>query len=324
MINIALIGAGQIGSRHLQGLKHINQSCNIQLMDINESALQIAQQRFDEVQSDGFIGTVSYLTTLSALEGDLDLAIIATSAKYRASIVHELLSKLKVKNIILEKVLFQSIEDYYTIETALTKFNINAFVNCPRRYFSDYQLIKKELLHSDNINMTVHGTNWRLASNGIHFIDLFQFITGESVKLNIDGLNPKIIDSKHEDLIEITGVLSGVSESKHCLSMTCVNGDNIPLLVEIYSNTKRFVIQESIKGAIKIQSESLNGYWEESAFAPIYQSQLTGTIVEDILQGNCKLAEYKDSMPIHIEFIAAVNNHLSMILNKKVSVCPIT
>ena len=43
--HIAIIGAGQIGSRHLQGLTKIKQSINITVIDPNPAALKMAKKR---------------------------------------------------------------------------------------------------------------------------------------------------------------------------------------------------------------------------------------------------------------------------------------
>ena len=48
MYKIAVIGAGQLGSRHLQGLKLSKLKSDIWVVDNNSNSLQIAQQRYEE------------------------------------------------------------------------------------------------------------------------------------------------------------------------------------------------------------------------------------------------------------------------------------
>ena len=52
---IAIIGAGQLGSRHLQGLTKIKQDIHITVIDPNPSALEIARQRFVEMPENPLI-----------------------------------------------------------------------------------------------------------------------------------------------------------------------------------------------------------------------------------------------------------------------------
>ena len=46
-LNLAIIGAGQIGSRHLQGIKKSINSFNIHIVDTNSNSLNIAKRRFE-------------------------------------------------------------------------------------------------------------------------------------------------------------------------------------------------------------------------------------------------------------------------------------
>ena len=47
--NIAIIGGGQIGSRHLQGLAKLSKQFQIYVVDPDKQALSIAKQRYLEV-----------------------------------------------------------------------------------------------------------------------------------------------------------------------------------------------------------------------------------------------------------------------------------
>ncbi len=49
MYKIALIGAGQLGSRHLQALAKINLEISIEVVEPNTQASEVAKQRFNEI-----------------------------------------------------------------------------------------------------------------------------------------------------------------------------------------------------------------------------------------------------------------------------------
>ena len=49
MYNIAIIGAGQLGSRHLQGLKLAKLPIKIQVVDSSAESLAVAKSRYEEV-----------------------------------------------------------------------------------------------------------------------------------------------------------------------------------------------------------------------------------------------------------------------------------
>ncbi|SVD11401.1 uncharacterized protein METZ01_LOCUS364255, partial [marine metagenome] len=106
---IAIIGAGQLGSRHLQGLTKIKQDIHITAIDPNPSALEIARQRFVEMPENPLIQSVAYLDSLEEFDEAAELAIIASNADQRRNIIEELVSNSRVKYLILEKVVFQSV-----------------------------------------------------------------------------------------------------------------------------------------------------------------------------------------------------------------------
>lgn len=325
MIKIALIGAGQIGSRHLQGMKLFRKPCNIQVMDVSEDSLKVAEERFNQVEDDEFQGTVEFVTSLDSLSDNLDFVVIATSATYRAQIVKDLLLKSTVGCLILEKVLFQKSEDYHEIGELISQKGIETYVNCPRRYFPTYQKIKGKVSFAESISMRVHGSSWRMASNGIHFVDLFQFLTGESVHIDSHCLDQNVIESKHGGLMEVTGTFFGRSKSgKHNFSLTCLNEGVLPLQVEVYTGEKRYIIQESVKPFVLVQDESTKGEFTKETYELLYQSQLTGLIFNDILEGKCSLTKFEDSSEIHLEFIDNMLSHIEKVTNTKLELCPIT
>ncbi|MBC8146778.1 MAG: Gfo/Idh/MocA family oxidoreductase [Bacteroidetes bacterium] len=136
--NIAVIGAGQLGSRHLQGLAKSSKEFQIYVIDPNENALILAKQRFEEV-SKSTNSIVSYRQSMSDLPGTIDLAIIATTANVRRKIIENLLDKCSIKYLILEKVVFQKSEDFKPIQKRLLEKGVKAWVNCARRSYSFYK-----------------------------------------------------------------------------------------------------------------------------------------------------------------------------------------
>ena len=144
MYNIAVIGAGQLGSRHLQGLANSSKQFNIYLVDTSEKALAIAQQRFEEV-SNSDNSSVFYHQNISALPEKINVSIVATTANVRRMVVEELLAKCSIKYLIFEKVVFQKSEDFLPILKLLRAKEVIAWVNCARRSYPFYNRLKKKL-----------------------------------------------------------------------------------------------------------------------------------------------------------------------------------
>ncbi len=192
--HIAIIGAGQLGSRHLQGLTKIKQAINVTVIEPNPDALDLSNKRYDEMPSNPLIGSISFSSIMETMEADVDVAIIATNADVRKNVIENLFSVTVVKYMIIEKVAFQSIVDFQVVLQILESNNAKAWVNCSRRMHSFFKTLKTELDPEDRIQVRVEGGNWGLASNAIHMIDLFAFLTGETLfSLNSSGLATKVL-----------------------------------------------------------------------------------------------------------------------------------
>jgi len=117
---IALIGAGGIGSRHLQSLSLLDGDYLIQVVDPSSESIVRAKELLSN-ESDGRIDNIKYYSDIESLDCNIDVAIIAVTSAIRRKVTEDLLSKIDVANIIFEKVLFNKIEDYFFIQNLLQK-----------------------------------------------------------------------------------------------------------------------------------------------------------------------------------------------------------
>lgn len=53
MYKVAIIGAGQLGSRHLQGLKGAASSLAITVLDSSKESLQVSKERYEAIPAVG-------------------------------------------------------------------------------------------------------------------------------------------------------------------------------------------------------------------------------------------------------------------------------
>lgn len=321
MKSIAIIGAGQLGSRHLQALAHLREEFVIQVVDNNESSLALSQQRFNEVSKD-FSGTVSYLNSINQLNDLLEVVIVATSSAVRKNIIVELLNSKKVKYLILEKFLFPKIEEYKIVTDLLNETGTLAWVNCPRRMFDFYKNLTGKL--AGEVRMTAIGNAWGLACNGIHLLDLFSFITGsKNIQLNNQLLNKEIIASKREGYIEVTGTINCVSNN--CtIELTSFSKNESPLTITIADENNRYIIQEGQLSTVLHSSRQNEWKWETSNFDFLFQSQLTHLVVNDLFKtGACQLTPYAESAQMHQLFLETILDHVKK-TNPQITECLIT
>ena len=84
---ILIIGAGNLGSRHLQGLGKTKNKFNITVLDPNDSALAKAKLCYKEILRSNPYQTVNFVNSLDLVRNSADLAIIATTADI-LSLIH--------------------------------------------------------------------------------------------------------------------------------------------------------------------------------------------------------------------------------------------
>lgn len=322
MYKIAIIGSGQLGSRHLQGIKTANMELLIEVVDSNPDSLKIAENRYNEIEENQYHKNIRYFSSIDELNEELDLVIIATSSAPRFQITNELIKKKQVKNIIFEKVLFQNEEYFHQVENLLNSNNIKAWVNCPRRMYDFYNAIKETLSKEDKIIFTVSGGEWGLGCNSIHFIDIISYLTSQTkYSLITEGLNKKVYPSKRSGYIEFCGLLSGFTERGDIFNFISQENSSTTPLISIATQKNKFIIDE-VKGFI---ASYMNNIWDTQKIQVPYQSQLTGKVIENILSNNdIKLTTYEESMKLHLPFISSLLDFYNLLTKNSAKNCPIT
>ena len=322
--NILLVGAGQLGSRHLQGLANINVPVSIEVIDPGETSLETARARFAEVESNPNIKEIKFRTRISDKFENIDLAVIATNADIRADIVTSLLAERSVRNILLEKVLFQKESDFERVGLLLQNRQVNAVVNCPRRLYPFYKQLKSDLSGAEPVTFRVDGSNWGLGCNGIHFLDLFAFLTGDcSVSIDDVSLDPTILESKRPGFLEFTGTIKGSNARGDRFEISSGIEPGSALSVHVGSGSRRIEIHESAGKALFFDDSA--GTSRQEPFAGLFQSQLTGLVAGEMLTGGtCGLTPYDESMRLHLPMLNAFLGHLNKMSGKQYDYCPIT
>ena len=207
MHNILLIGAGQLGSRHLQGLMKCNLPVRIEVVEPDERNRNTAAERAKQIEGSGNVTELSFRNSIDEIMfSEADLAIIATNSDVRADVIVKLTTKVNVRHLILEKVVYQSLEIFDQQICLIEALGIKTWVNYPRRIYPFYRNLKNELPADEKVSLTISGSNWGLGCNSLHFIDLFSFLTGKSeCKTDYALLDPEILQSKRPGFVEFSG-----------------------------------------------------------------------------------------------------------------------
>lgn len=320
---IALIGCGNIGSRHLQALKKTQREIEITICEPFADSRATALTRYNEVEDNLCIKDFKVLENYKLLPSDIDFVIIATSASERFDIAKWVVNNIDLKYLLLEKVVFQSIDEFSSFDDLIKNKNIKVWVNCPRRMYGFYQTLKNDFSGIDKINMTVSGDNWGMGCNSIHMMDLYQYLTNcKEYKCDNSRLSEKIIDSRRSGYKELLGEIK-INTEKGDITIVCTETGNAPINIRI----------QTLKGDINVSEvNKLAKFYDkqgnlinELEVDVIPQSCLTNIVTEDIIDtGDCPLTEYNTSKSLHCVMLESFLEHVNKFCEEEVKRCPIT
>lgn len=321
---IALIGAGQFGSRHLQGLALCDRRLEIYLVDPSAESREIARERFEDVEGHDQ-HDIHYIAEIEGLPSELDVAIVATSANYRRCVIEALLVSSRVDYLILEKVLFQSVSDCREMAAFFSGYPTKVWVNAPRRMWRLYKELKAALEGNSIRQISFSTAGWGMACNTYHMLDLFSWLADSPVEsLTTEFLDSDPVPARRAGFYELTGMLAGRLASGVRYTITDHREGKLPFKLMIETADSCFLIQEG-KAEVTVLDgdapavEMLSGIQEE------YQSRLTDKLVKSILDnGQCELPAYEEAAAVHeimLHEFAEVFNRNGL---GEDGVCPIT
>jgi predicted dehydrogenase len=322
-ITVAVVGCGNIGSRHLQGLARLPRPAEIHIVEPSETASETARARFRETSPDPALRLVE-AGSISALPPTLDLAIVATSSGPRLAAMEALLRGRAVRRLVLEKFLFPRHRDYAAAETLIRDAGVETYVNTPRRMWPDYAALRARLGGRGPLTMLVETSRRNgMASNAIHFLDLAAYLTGAADGFALDGagLQGDADAARRGAGVEFSGVLAGRSSDDHAFLHRSRLDHDGPHVVALFARGLRMVIDESAGDATLWDAET-----GESGVSipvrPVFQSALSHLLAP--AQGRPTLPDFAESARLHRQCLSAFLTALGEDPKDPDAVCPVT
>jgi len=320
MKKITLVGCGNIGSRHLQGLVKVQYPLDITIIDPNKNSQSLAKSRLEEVHFDKSKFNLVWGESTSDSDSS-DLVILATPSPKRVDLVKSLLESGN-RRFLVEKMVCQSEDEYSKLLSMAKTYNALFWVNATRRTFESYQELRKKIQGSKLSHIVVNAGNMGLGSNAIHFIDLFSWFTNDNqIILDGDYLFEKIFPNQRgEEFMEFAGTIIGHNKNGLMLLLNFLPVNNYPLTVSFFGKDLTLIVDETNE---KIYD--LKNLKSELFFHTEFQSTLTTQIADDILtKDDCKLPSLEDSFIAHKELFRIFNKHIQKLTNERRLLCPIT
>jgi len=302
----AVIGCGNIGSRALQASAKL--PARIHVIDPMPSSLERARSRVAEL-GDAAKAEIVYGETMTALPDALDLALVATCADTRRATVETLLTRSRVRALVLEKFLFQRAEDYDAVGERLAQTGTPCWVNLVRRAWPGYQELKRLLRGDRRVEMQALGPDFRLASNAIHYIDIYGYLTNGHVSdYDGSGIDREPMTSRRPEFRELTGILRGAGAEGRRVTLASHRGGKLPFVIQFFTPTLHWIVRELDRKAW-CASEETGWAWKELDFPALDMSAMTGTFAEILEQGTSPLPGFAESAKDHRALLAVYNRH---------------
>jgi hypothetical protein len=321
MLKIALIGVGNIGIRYLEGILKSDLILKVELLDKKIESINYFSNLIKQFKNSSHNIDLVLRHSIEDFSSSLDLAIISTTADVRFQVACSLIEQKRIKNIILEKIVFQKPEEYLIFNDLIIRKNINCYVNHPRRVYPFYQKLKQKIIAKSGLIVTIQGGDWGLGCNALHYIDLISYLVeSDEIRLSVDFLDKEIINSKRPGFIEFSGVLCGtVGDARFFIYSGKTES---PTIITINNSEFSYTIQESagLIYEVDLKKITFNILEEKIQY---YQSEITSDIINQILvTGNSSLPRFQEVIRIHtifiknlLEFYNKITNEFSSTLN---------
>lgn len=297
---VAIIGLGNIGKWHFESLKKTKLCKQVFLIDKNHKKEKLIKDKKNKF---------FFYNKIPDDLKKIDLLIHATQSRNRLEVLKEISNKkIKIKTIIFEKIVASTAVELKKIKYFIKKNKVNCYVNCPRRFFDFYQLLKTKI-QKKKIVFSLNGCdNLNLGSNLIHVIDLFCFLTGdEKIEIvNLDFFKVRIKNNKV--------YFNGTFIFKNIYGKLIINDKPKnyyfapEIKIKIENNNKEYIISESKR--IFYLFDKNKKKLKKGKFKFHNQSDLTSQYVKELYNNEKINLVTFDKSFLHHEIVLKIFNKL--------------
>ena len=309
-MKVAVIGFGSIGCRHAQSLCDRHPTVEVYVL---ERCNEIFKSNLKKI---GSPNNCCRIQTVSDIDGSYDFVVVATPSPRRLDLIQALV-RVGIPHILVEKVVFQTTNEFESFTEMELGIKSDVRVNMVSRYYSCYKEIKDR--KSPRVNMIVSGGEYGLACNALHYVDVFQYITGAQPELQYWSLTKdEAVHKRGIDFIEVFGSMAWKTKRGDKLLLISGKEREGSVFVNIFTEN---CIDEICEGTATITSyqDGHLSFGQPSGLMPT--SLLTSTLYDDMLDGSSLLPTVTDMQQIHKDLFRCINQVAGLSENEP---CPIT
>lgn len=312
---VLVVGFGMMGCRHVQAFLQDKSRYEVHVLELSQENIETNLGRIGAQKED-----CVWHTNLEEVPV-LDVAVVATSSGPRFSIVKLLLEK-GYRKFLVEKIVFQSQEQFEQIKELVQKSDAEVYCNFVNRYFEAYKTIKQEVAELNGaLRFTVHGGEFGLGCNAIHYIDLFQYLTNATT-VSITDASIDVLEAENRrgaSYKEFTGTVALSNDRGDQLVLVSEKDYTGGVTINIQKENACYILNENTQKFAATTSTQVGN----RPFTIIPTSMLSNVIVEDMFKGTCPLTTLEQTEGAHLELFRIFNQELFAETANDL-ICPIT
>ncbi len=285
--NIAVVGCGNIGYRHLQSVAALPGVQRLGVVEKNESR---AREVASAALRPSTAASLEFFTDIASLAaaGSWDVVINAVTADEQVKVAQTVLDQIRPSLLLLEKPVAQSVADLDRLVQLAKGAGARVHVNCVRSAWEGYRSLRETIQNRKSpVRVDIVGTDWGYGCNAVHFVDLFRFLTGArtlsvlSSQISVEPI-PNKRGEKYEDF---SGTVTYKNERDDVLVLVCAVGLR-PTAALRASEVTVSVRSQPSDQPIAVCAEPGPIFGEAGTVVPLgslFLSQSTGKFLKDLV-----------------------------------------
>lgn len=209
-MKICIIGLGRMGRRHLLVAKKLGMEI-VGVFDPLPESIHLTQEEH------GFPDSIIFDSVEVMLrKASPEAIVVASTAPSHCEYVIQA-AEARVRYILCEKPMAVSIAECNRMISGCAKYGASLAVNHQMQFMEQYTAVK-QLCNSPEMgglkSINIFGSNFGLAMNGVHYFEMFRFLTNEALDhVNFWADEAKVPNPRGEQYEDRSGQLRAISKS---------------------------------------------------------------------------------------------------------------
>lgn len=270
-----LIGCGSLGRWHAHSL--LNSTLCLKVLYIYDRVDIAAENLYQLLTNQASSTEIVILSMLYPIP-DVRYVVVATTATDRYIQLELIEKSLSGALVIIEKNIYNNKDDYSKhIEFKNNKYMLNLTLN----YWTPIKKIVKQLSGKKLLKIHVHGKNWGLACNSVHFLGLHDLINIFSITKS-NAYIESVYNSKRNGYIDFYGKLEFIAGDIALILEDC-GGKGDAFILDFHTSNQ-LIRYDILKKSISYQNNMVVCDYEN-------QSTLTAKQFVDLDNMDASLAD---------------------------------